>query len=327
MFCDIDLEARGRQIGSLHLVHSDDRHAFGHVPVPVAVLSGAPGPTVLLVAGTHGDEYEGQAILLGLIHALEPATLNGRVVVLPGLNRAAIAASRRVSPLDGVNLNRAFLDGAPSGPTRAIAAFVETLLPSCALVADIHSGGSAAVYADAVLATRTEDRALFAANVAAARATRLPFIQLLVETSSSTSLNSASAAAGVPMVAMELGGGGKTARLSHTRGRDAVLALLIHAGVLVGDLPAAKQRVVAIRRPHGAVVAPSDGVVEPLVMPGDDVAEGGGVAVLHHWREPHRPPLMLRAAVAGVVLAVAARGRLEPGDHAALIAEDAEDLL
>jgi predicted deacylase len=326
VFCDIDLSARGRHVGSLRLVHSDDRHAFGHVPIPIAVLAGAPGPTVLLAAGNHGDEYEGQAILLGLLHELDPEVLSGRIILLPALNRPAVAAACRVSPLDGVNLNRAFLGGAPPGPTRSIAAFVETLLPGCALVADLHSGGATAIYADAVLATRTKDPALFAANLAAARATRLPVIQLLGETSTGHSLNSAAAAAGVPMVAMELGGGGRIDRRSLARGREAVMGLLAHAGVLpAAPLPPAPQRLVAVKGPRAAVVVPADGMLAPLVAPGDTVSAGEAIALLYHWREPRRPPATLRAEVDGLVLAIAGKGRLEPGDHAALIAEWTEE--
>ncbi|WP_291297401.1 succinylglutamate desuccinylase/aspartoacylase family protein [Elioraea sp.] len=326
VFCDIDLAARGRSIGAFRLVHSDDRHAFGHVPVPVGVLAGGEGPTVLLAAGNHGDEYEGQAILLDLLHRLDPASLRGRIIILPALNRPAVAASARVSPLDGGNLNRAFLGGLPAGPTRAVATIVEALLPSCALAADLHSGGSTAIYADAALATRTDDRALFAANLAAARVTGLPLIQILGGTSTGHSLNSAAAAASVPMVAMELGGGGRADRQSLARGRAAVMNLLVHAGVLDGPRgPGAPQRIVAVAGPRAAVVVPADGVLEPMVSPCDSVAPGDAVAVLHHWREPARPPVTLRAVVGGAVLAVAARGRVEPGDHAALIAEDVEE--
>lgn len=322
MFCEIDLEASGRQVGALRLPHSDDRHAFGHVPVPIAVLSGRPGATVLLVAGSHGDEYEGQAILLALLHGLDPATIAGRVILLPGLNRPAVAAASRVSPLDGVNLNRAFRGGETAGPTAMIARFVETLLRRCDLVVDLHSGGRTARYADAALATRTADPSLFRRNLAAARASGLPLVQVLGETSTPHSLNSAAEAAGVPMVAMELGGGGGVSRASLAAGEAAVMRLLAHAGVLP-PVPGPDQppRLVAVTGPSCAVVVPSDGIVAPLVDPGDAVVAGEPVAMLHHWREPARPPLTLRADVAGVVLAIAARGLLRPGDHAALIAE------
>ena len=50
------------------------------------------GPTVLLVAGTHGDEYEGQVAALRLIQELEPEQLSGRVTIIPVLSTAAATA-------------------------------------------------------------------------------------------------------------------------------------------------------------------------------------------------------------------------------------------
>lgn len=327
VYSEIDLAPPGRRIGALRVVHSDEAHAFGHVRVPLAVLKGGDGPTVLLVAGNHGDEYEGQAIALDLLHGLDPASLAGRLIILPALNAPAVAAARRTSPLDQVNMNRAFLGGAPPGPSTAIAAWVEALLPKCTGVIDLHSGGRTAVYADAALVTRVGDAALWAAHAAAARAAGLKVVQVLGGSSSSTSLNSAAAAAGVPMVAMELGGGARTDRASLAAGRDATLRLLRHFGLLrdAPPVPAAAPAWVEVAGPEAAVVVPADGILAPLCAPGDRVAAGQPVAILHHWREPDRPPATLRASMAGLVLAVAARGKLQPGDHAALIARIIED--
>ena len=82
-------------MGTLRVTHSDNRHAFGHVSVPVAIMRGHDGPTVLLVAGNHGDEYEGQAILLSLLHTLDPRELRGRIIMFPALNAPAVAAGTR----------------------------------------------------------------------------------------------------------------------------------------------------------------------------------------------------------------------------------------
>ncbi|MCB1716199.1 MAG: hypothetical protein KDK05_13820, partial [Candidatus Competibacteraceae bacterium] len=38
--CDIDFEQPGRQIGSLRLSHSDNLHAYGHIPIPIVQLQG-----------------------------------------------------------------------------------------------------------------------------------------------------------------------------------------------------------------------------------------------------------------------------------------------
>lgn len=326
-YCDIDLAAPGRRVGTLRVTHSDNRHAFGHVSVPVAIMRGHAttedgGPTVLLVAGNHGDEYEGQAILLSLLHTLDPRELRGRIIMFPALNAPAVAAGSRVSPLDQVNMNRAFLAGAPPGPTRAIAAFVESLLPECAGVLDLHSGGSTSIYMDAALATRTPDDALFARNMAMARALGLPIIQVLGGTSTGHSLNSAAAAVGVPMAATELGGGGRTSRASVAAGRRGVLNVLRHCGVLPGEAEDfGGHQVVQVTGPRCYVVVPGAGVLEPIADLGDQVAVGDAVAVLHHWREPDRPPRTLLAEVAGTVIDIAARGLVQAGDHAAMIGE------
>src|SRR3546814_2542502 len=37
------------------------------VPIPIAVIKNGTGPSVLLIAGNHGDEYEGQVLLTRLI--------------------------------------------------------------------------------------------------------------------------------------------------------------------------------------------------------------------------------------------------------------------
>ena len=58
--------------------------------------------------GNYGDEYEGQIALNNLIRTLEPQHIRGRLIILPALNFPAAMAGRRVSPLDGLNLNRVF---------------------------------------------------------------------------------------------------------------------------------------------------------------------------------------------------------------------------
>ena len=56
---DLDFERDGRQIGDLRLPFSDDSQPLGYHPIPVAVLRNGEGPSLLLLGGTHGDEFEG----------------------------------------------------------------------------------------------------------------------------------------------------------------------------------------------------------------------------------------------------------------------------
>ncbi len=98
---DIDYARKGKQLGFLRLVHSDDRYAFGILPIPLAVIANGDGPTMLLTAGTHGDEYEGQILLQDLIRNLDPARITGRLIVLPALNFPAATAPFPARPMAG----------------------------------------------------------------------------------------------------------------------------------------------------------------------------------------------------------------------------------
>ena len=82
---DLEFCRRGVQIGDLRLKHSDNRHALGYIPIPVGVISGGEGPTVLLTGGVHGDEFEGPVALMKLLHQLDPDQVSGRLIVLPAL--------------------------------------------------------------------------------------------------------------------------------------------------------------------------------------------------------------------------------------------------
>jgi predicted deacylase len=110
---DIDLCAPGRRAGAFALRWSSDANPLGAHPIPVMVTVGGEGPTALLLAGVHGDEYEGPVALMRLWRALDPAALRGRLILLPALNAPAVRAATRCSPLDAGgpnagNLNRAF---------------------------------------------------------------------------------------------------------------------------------------------------------------------------------------------------------------------------
>ena len=69
---DIDLDGDGKQTGFLRLPHSVHRSAYGWIPIPIAAIGRGAGPWVLLMAGNHGDELEGQVALGRLIRELQP---------------------------------------------------------------------------------------------------------------------------------------------------------------------------------------------------------------------------------------------------------------
>ena len=98
--CEVDLDAEGKSAGYLRVPHSTSLSAYGWLPVPVTVVRNGQGPTVLMLAGVHGDEYEGQIALSKLARALAPSDLRGCLIVLPAVNAAAAKAGMRSSPID-----------------------------------------------------------------------------------------------------------------------------------------------------------------------------------------------------------------------------------
>ena len=68
----VDFEKEGKQVGWLRLPHSVTRSAYGVLTIPVAVIKNGSGPQILVTAGNHGDEYEGQVVLTRMIQDLKP---------------------------------------------------------------------------------------------------------------------------------------------------------------------------------------------------------------------------------------------------------------
>lgn len=110
---------------------------------PLIILQGIlAGPTIALVAGIHGDEYEGPAALWKLSAQIDPSTLTGRVLIVPIANPPAFAAGTRTSPIDHENLARIF-PGDPNSTIshRLAAALMSTVVDQADVLIDSHSGG------------------------------------------------------------------------------------------------------------------------------------------------------------------------------------------
>jgi predicted deacylase len=316
---EVDFDALGKQHGALRLFHSVHRSAYGFIPIPVGVIRGGPGPTALLVAGNHGDEWEGQIALAELFQALDPAEVRGRIIFLPALNLPASLASTRTSPLDGGNLNRSFPGRVDGSVTEEIAHYVSTeLIPGADLVCDLHSGGSSLMYLPCALATQHADPARLAATVAALRAFGAPHAYLQGRAEGQGGLRTLGAVAeshGILSIATELGGAGTVTPMALNIARRGLRGLLAHAGLLdpAPEL-AAPTRIVTIGEAADWTYAPVSGVFEPLALPGDDVAAGQPAARLHTPETPWLPPVAVQFARAGLILCRRHPGRAERGD-------------
>ena len=327
IFSDIDFDRNGKQVDWLNLPHSVNRSAYGVISIPIAVVKNGDGPTVLLMAGNHGDEYEGQVVLSNLIRALQPEQVQGRVIILPAANLPAAMAGTRLSPIDQGNLNRAF-PGDPQGtPTSAIAHYIDSVLyPMADYLHDLHSGGSSLRYLPFCSMRKSGDGAVDERQLAALRAFGAPLSLVWAYSAENRLAGTAAALRGVVALGGEFGGGGDVNRANLDMLDRGVGNFLRFTGVLVEksgpEAMPAPTRLMQIGGRNHYVYANEAGLLEPLVNLGDQVKEGQIAGQIHFIDNPARPPEVCCFRTAGLVVCQRHFGRVERGDCVAHLATD-----
>ncbi|CAD6563390.1 succinylglutamate desuccinylase/aspartoacylase family protein [Paraburkholderia sabiae] len=300
----VDFDRDGKQTGSLRLPISSDLSAYGWIPIPVVCIRNGNGPTAVLIAGTHGDEYEGQVALLELARSIEASTITGRILILPALNFPAVEAGRRVSPIDEGNLNRLYPGEAHGTATQMIAHYVTTvLLPMADLVVDLHSGGRSLDYVSCALVRPCADRQLDERQMEMLRVFGAPigYVTDGKGGGGNTTLPAAAEPLGVPVITAELGGGAMLRADGKELARLAVLRLLDHMGIRTDrTLPQPEETRVMVSQ-SGSLYAESDGLFEPAAMPGDEVTAGQHAGYLHSIERPTDSPINLTFGTSGLV--------------------------
>lgn len=302
----VDFSRDGKQSGTLNVPYSVDLSAYGMLQIPVVCLRNGDGPTALLVAGNHGDEYEGQIALRNLARELDAATLRGRVIIIPSLNYPAVAAGRRVSPLDEGNLNRLFPGRANGGVTDMIAHYVDSVLFDLAdVVIDLHSGGRSLDYSHTALAQRVSDPAQQEALHTLLTVFGAPHS---VITSGSggggaTTLYAAAARRGIPALTTELGSGATLDPQGLAIAEQGVRRVLRHYGIapLLACEPAPATQFLQSLGPRHALYAPHAGLMEPLAVAGEAVRAGQPALRLYNLEDPLAAPLTLHFTADGIV--------------------------
>ncbi len=316
---EVDFNQDGRQYGFLRLFHSVHSSAYGFIPIPIVVIKNGAGPTALFVSGNHGDEYEGQVALCNLAKSLDPARIQGRVIILPAANFPAAMAGRRTSPIDEGNLNRLFPGDADGTVTQQIAYYIEhELLPLADLAADLHSGGSSLMYVPAALFGGWQRDGSTAAGVAALKAFGAPVAYVAeANQGGDRTLSGGAARLGKIVIGTEAGGSGHVTRAALRMVERGVNNLLVHMGILPASAriaPEGPTRTLEVGGPDYFVYAPENGLYEPLVELGDMVQAGQPAARIHFPETPWAEPVTATFARDGFVLCKRMPGRTMRGD-------------
>ncbi len=319
---DLDLDRDGKRLAFLGIPFSVDRSPYFQVKVPVCVVRNGSSPSVLLMAGCHGDEYEGELALAALIRRLDPERIRGRVTILPVANQPAVMAARRCSPLDGGNLNRAF-PGDPRGtPTFRLAHFLETqLFPAHDVVLDIHSGGTSMEHLPTALTERNADAD--AQRRAVELLGAMGFVYGFVADNGQDSPTSMGAArrAGAIGVSGEFGGGGTCTAETMARTRSAIDSLLAALGVVDGPVlgdrleqPGRPMQLLSLARHSQGIYARRRGWFEPAVALGAEVSAGDLAGWYHDLERLEAAEEPLRFEESGIVISRRLHTDCQAGD-------------
>jgi predicted deacylase len=210
------------------------------VSLPLLIVRGtAPGKTVLVSAGVHGDEFEGMAALRRLFEELRPEELHGTLAAVPVANPPAFEAGLRTNPDDRQDMARVFPGDPRSTVTEQLAARLTEWIAQADFYCDLHSAGQ--YYRMPPLAGyQLRPEPLLSAQRAAARAFGLP---LLWGTPGLPGRSlSAAAEHGVPSIYVEITGEGRCRSEDVAAYQRGLRNLLTHLGLLAGRVQVSEPR-------------------------------------------------------------------------------------
>jgi len=321
--CDVRFDTPGKQRGYLRVPHSHNTAGWASLQIPITVVVGKPGPTLLAFGGTHGDEFEGPVALMKLARELEPEAVRGRVIIVPALNLPAVRAGTRLSPLDGMNMNRAFPGEYNGSVTSLIAHYVTNVLfPLADIVMDIHSGGRSMVFYPCATLHRVPDDAQYARMLAAAKVFGARYVFMYADIAGEGLLPVQAERMGKLVVTTEMGGNGECNPGVLRIAERGIRNVMIQQGLLDGVVTAPDYEVltVASTDPADYIGAPADGLYESFLEVGDPVEAGQTVGQVHFPEQADRAPEPVVARSSGVLIGRRAIGATSQGDNVATIA-------
>ncbi|MCO5258859.1 MAG: succinylglutamate desuccinylase/aspartoacylase family protein [Crocinitomicaceae bacterium] len=118
-------------------------HTSTPVQIPIYVdRAKIDGPTVVLMAGMHGDEINGIEIIRRIIRKKLNRPMKGTVICIPVFNIFGFLNLKRELP-DGRDLNRSF-PGTPNGSLASQFAFqfMKEIAPVADVIIDFHTGAA-----------------------------------------------------------------------------------------------------------------------------------------------------------------------------------------
>ena len=310
IFTEIDYTQDGKQMGQLEVPISTNSAGWANLFLPICVVKNGEGPTALIFGGNHGDEYEGPVTLMNLARWLDPAQVQGRVILVPMLNRPGVAAGTRLSSIDGRNMNRSYYTQysevqVNESITTMIAHYAtQALIPLADLVIDIHSGGRSMHFLPSVNMHDVPDRNQMRAMVDAGLAWQAPYVYIYKDIAGEGLLPSYCERLGKVTLGTELGGASQFGVETLGIAERGVKNVLRQAKILVDrplSAPAQPAQVVIADRREDYVMAPASGIYEPFLELGDAVEVGQPLGQIHSIDHAFAAPVPVLARTSGML--------------------------
>ena len=320
--CTIDLGADGKQFGRLQVPRSSNTAGWASTVIPIVSVANGSGPTVLVLGGNHGDEYEGQVAALNLARDLRPEQVSGRVIIVPVLSMDASRAGTRLWP-SGANFNRSF-PGSPDGTAaEQLADFLTRyLIPPSDVVIDMHSGGTSTVFVVCSHMHVVDDPEQRRRMLDGMLAWNTDYHFLYIDVAGSGLLPVEAENQGKIVVTTELGGGGHVLAETHRIAQEGLANVLRWAGVLEGEARTRDDAVILDGRdPRNYVFAPESGLFEAVAPIGTRVSAGEPIGRIHFIERPDRPPEVIEAPLDGVVCGTRAVSTTLQGDNVVILGQ------
>ncbi len=253
---------------------------------------------------------------------LDPARIQGRIILMQSVNIPAAFNNTRLSPIDNRDLNRCF-PAIPRARSPRCSRISSTR--SCCRVSMCRSTCTRQGHsADAALSTNMHylpDAAMRQRTLDAAAAFGAPFNVMFWGVDEGATLTSSVERRGILSIGTEIGGWGRVSVEGVRIGARGALNVLKHFGVVDGK-PETKQRDGSAGTRHMMVRDPAcysfvsaDGLFEPCHVAGDDVREGETAGWLHFIEDIDRKPIEIRYGKSGVLWMAAGPGRVQRGDR------------
>lgn len=249
-------------------------HTTTPILVPVIVQRAKEdGPTVLLMAGMHGDEINGIEIIRKIIRKGFNKPTAGTIICLPVFNIFGFLNVKRELP-DGRDLNRSF-PGSNSGSLAAQFAFhfMKEIAPHIDYVIDFHTGSAQRNNFPQIRCVMDK-----AETVELAKIFNPPFI--LNSGQISKTIREAMAKKGIKMLLFE---GGKTNNIEELvveEGLNGVKRLLSHLGMRSFKIDISKDREPIFLTESKWMRSPNSGMFQAIVKNGSKVTKGEIIGIV-----------------------------------------------